>query len=530
MKARDYKTFLPQVLQDHESYYEQCRETFERYRDCYNIDFFRGEEYRRDTLTIQVADANSYVEGYIASLFSKAPAVRIGNDIKATSGDENTAEAVTNRFLFDQQEPFTNACRLALIYPMAFIKIIPTSNETDILNQFSLLTLKPWEVIVDMQQSSWNTCRWVGHVSYMPVSVAREMFGDKKYNATAASDYFCNQKKTGNLANIPDDFLYIKLVEFYDLVNSKRIFYTPNLTTNDGILEIADIPMVDENNRPLAPIIPLYLCTTPEQPLKGFSTIKKIYDQIREKNLIRTHMASSIRRDTRQYIYQKGKLDEEALAKIETGMDNTMVAVDTVDDVRGILAPVQTLPVSSNYAVHLQLVEQDLARSSVLAPFTRGEATKATATEVNALAQYTAAEVGKMARQRDGAIEAVAKIYIKMLEAFLDEEEEKTVLTINGQLKTLTAKDLQGKFRIVAVDQLSSPQAQANRKQEIVQMLPTLVQLGVPQEELRKQLGDAFGWDWLSTMETPPPAPQLPPQGTDTTLPPGAPIMAPGPV
>lgn len=524
MKNKEYKSLIPRIYSDHNNYYEECRPSFERYRDCYNIDFFRGNVRNRDTLDIQVADANSFVEGYIASLFSKAPAVRIGGDIKASQGDETAAEAVANRFLFDQQEVFTNAARLSLIYPMSFIKIVPTSEETDIMDQFTLLVLKPWEVIVDMTAPDWNSMRWVAHVSYVPLGIAKDMHGEKKYKPEAAKDYFTNLKNTGSIAEVPDDFLYVKIVEFYDLVNSKRIFWTPNLDTNDGILGIDEIPLKDVNDKPLAPIIPLYLCTAPEQPLKGFSTIKKIYDQIREKNLLRTHMAQAIRRDSRQLMYKDGVFDEESLAKLEAGLDNSFIPVKTSEDVRTLMAMVPTIPLSGNYPLHLQLVEQDLARASVMAPFSRGEATKATATEVSALAQYTAAEVGKMARQRDQAIERIVKIYLRLLQVFLDEDDTKTVLTIKGDLKTLTSKDLEGKFKIVAVDQLSSPEAQDKKKQEIVQMLPVLTQLGVSTETIRKEIASRFGWDFMNDVAAPPMPPQGVPlagEGTDTGLPPG---------
>src|SRR5690606_34072640 len=147
---------------------------------------------------------------------------------------------------------------------------------------------------------------------------------------------------------------------------------------------------------------------------------------------------------------------------------------------------------SSNYGAYLSYIEQDIQRSSPTAPFTRGEATRATATEVNAMQQYTSAEIGKMARVRDEAIERVATIYLAMLSALLDEDQTVGVMTVRGEPVVVKATDLSGKFKVAAVDQLATPIAQATRKAEILQLFPALIQLGVPQQEVLRQLGDAF--------------------------------------
>jgi hypothetical protein len=142
---------------------------------------------------------------------------------------------------------------------------------------------------------------------------------------------------------------------------------------------------------------------------------------------------------------------------------------------------------SSNFDRYLGFIESDINRGSILAPFTRGEATRATATEINALAQYSASEIGKLARDRDGAIEAVANVYLRQL-SLLADEGEKAVLLVKGGAKVITTKDLHGKFRISALDQGSSPLSDALKKQNLLQLLPILTQLGVPADVLREQL------------------------------------------
>ncbi len=142
--------------------------------------------------------------------------------------------------------------------------------------------------------------------------------------------------------------------------------------------------------------------------MEGLSAVARVYDQFYEKNILRTYWANAVRRDSRQYLYREGMVDEEALAKITAGVDGAMIPIDS-DTLSGIIVPVGVEPISSNFDRYLAAIEGDINRGSSLAPFARGEATKATATEITALAAYSASEIGKLARERDNAIEAKAK-------------------------------------------------------------------------------------------------------------------------
>jgi len=496
---------IESIYSSHKTYWEQARPDLERYRDIYNIDFFHSEGFRKnDDLSIQVADANSFVEGYIASLFSKAPAVRAVQDIKANTGNEAVAEAIANRFLFNQQETLTRAARLSLIFPMSFFKILPAAKtHSSVLDNFTLLSLNPWEVILDMTAPDWDSQRWVGHICWMPIKKAQLQFGNKDFKPEQIKDYFTDTRVM-HVADVPEEYQYIRLVEFYDLIEGKRIFWSPNYKNGD-ILEEGEIPLTDLEGDYIIPIVPLYLCTHPEQPLKGFSTLKKIYDQIREKNLLRSHWAQSIRRDTRQIVYPKGAFDEESLSKLEAGLDNSFIPHEK--GVSGsIMTVVPNLTMSTNHQIYLQQVEADLQRASVLAPFAKGLATNATATEINALAQYTSSEIGKMARVRDAAIEQIAAIYIRLIQIFLEDEDERVVLTINNDLHVLKSSDLEGKFKIVAVDQGSAPLAAQTKKQEFLSLMPSLVSLGATKESILQHLGALFDLP-EGMLKLPPPEP-----------------------
>lgn len=533
---KDKISLIRTILEDHTDYWSTQAASLRKYKNVYENTFWSSENSDDSMIRVETADCFSYVEGFIASLFSKNPAVVIGGDAANTSGDPDLAQEAANRFLYGQREQLEIASRLALIYPCAFLKLSPTQS-TEMLDKVSIRALPPWEVIVDRDASGWTEQRFVGHTYYLTLSEAKAKFGNKSFTSVPKVDYFENNVKgtrsgayggtSSSYTELPDEYQYIQIVELYDLGYDGLYFWSPNYKMGEELLENTEIPVRTYDDRPLSTLIPLYYARKPDRPMEGLSAVSRVYDQFYEKNILRTYWANAVRRDSRQYLYKEGAFDEEELAKITAGIDGAMIGTDepTLD---GLIRPLDVVPISSNFDRYLGFIESDINRGSILAPFTRGEATRATATEINALAQYSASEIGKLARDRDGAIEAVANVYLRQL-SLLADEGEKAVLLVKGQAKVITTKDLHGKFRISALDQGHSPLSDALRKQNLLQLLPILTQLGVPADVLREQLVRVYDLseDYLKQPEPVAAAPQAaavegaPEMGLPAGLPPG---------
>ena len=474
------------VLDEHNHFYDQLRPELKRYRDVYENRFWQSE-YMDDTMIrIETADCFGYVEGFIASLFSRNPAIVVGKDASETAGRPEVAQAIINRFLFDKREQLEIASRLALIYPSSFLKLSPTES-TDILERVTIRALPCWEVIVDMDANSWHDQRFMAHTYYLSIPEAREKFGSKDYTAIPKVEFFTPQEKFSGVSDdLPDDYLYIQVVEFYDMLYDQLYFWSPSYKEGEGLLAKEEIPVRTYDDQPLTPICPLFYSRKPEKPMQGLSAVSRVYDQFYEKNILRTYWANAIRRDSRQYLYKEGALDEESLAKITAGVDGAMIAVDE-PVLQGVIQPLGVEPMSNNFERYLGFIEDDINRGSILAPFSRGEATKATATEVAALAQYSASEIGKLARERDGAIEMISTVYLRII-ALMAEDKEIAVIEVDDKPVIISPQDLDAKFKIVALDQSSTPLSQALKRSNIVQLLPTLIQLGVKPDTIKEEL------------------------------------------
>lgn len=492
---QDCIKFIRIISQEHKNYWKEKSSELKKYKDAYESKFWKSEHYDNTMIRIETPDCFGYVEGFISSLFSKNPAVVIGKDIASTGGDPKLAQAAANRFLYNQREQLEIASRLAIIYDYSALKLSPQQSD-EMLDKVTIRALPCWEIIVDRDASSFDDMRFIGHQYFLNMVEAKERFGAKNFEAVPKEDYFAVNTGSNNYAgqkadyrDLPDDYLYIEVTELYDILNDMVYYWSPSYMRGEKLLVKEQIPIRTYNDRPMSPISLLYFSRSPSKPMEGLSAVSRIYDQVYEKNILRTYWANAVRRDSRQYLYKEGVLDEEALAKVTAGIDGAMVAVD--GELDGVIRPIPVEPITTNFDRYLAYIEQDLAKGSVLSPFSKGEATKATATEILALAQYSASEIGKMARDRDASLEGIVAIYLRQL-ILLADEGEVAVLDVEGEGKVVKPEDLEGKFRINALDQGSTPLSDATRKQNLVTLLPTLQALGVPQRAILEEIVRAY--------------------------------------
>ncbi len=484
---------LAGVVAAHKRYWDDERRDMYKYKRAYECKFWDNMN-DPSQIAVQTSDAYGYIESYISSLFTKNPGVVVKNGLKGT-GDTKKAQALANDFLARQRTPIEDASRLALIYPNAFVKMFP-KEDPNLYNRVDLTPVSPWNVIVDRDALRWEDSRYVGHVYYMSLPQAVARFGNKKFNGVEYEQYFSNyldleEQAQEDIDGSADMFKYIEVCEFYDLQNDMLYFWSEQWG-HDKFLEKGSIPFRDADNNPIVPIIPLYFNRLPDRPMIGYSAMSRIYDQLFEINMIRTFQANAVRKASRQYIVKKGILDEEQIAQITSGIDGLFVEIDD-DDLAGAIRPLPQNPTPPELEIYYRQVQDDKDKGSILAPFTRGESTRASATEIAALAAYTSTEVGRLARERDSVIEKIAKVYLAMISLYIDEDNIRDLVMIDNEPVVISPEDLNETFYVYAVDAASTPISETVRKREFIQSVPLLQSLGVPQKTLLKELVNTLG-------------------------------------
>jgi len=180
------------------------------------------------------------------------------------------------------------------------------------------------------------------------------------------------------------------------------------------------------------------------------------------------------------------------MAQVTSGIDGLFIEVDD-DDLAGAIRAMPQNPTPPELQVYYDQVQRDKDKGSILAPFTRGESTRSSATEIAALAAYSSSEVGRLARERDGTIEAIAKVYLDLIVMYMDEEDITDTVVIDNKVEVVEKSDLVENWVIYAQDQASTPLSESVRKREFIQSIPTLQALGVPAQSLLSEMVRSLG-------------------------------------
>ena len=126
-----------------------------------------------------------------------------------------------------------------------------------------------------------------------------------------------------------------------------------------------------------------------------------------------------------------------------------------------------------------------------------------------------------MARERDAAIEDLARKYLCMLSVFLEENSKPAMVVLDNKAEVVTGADTMGDFHIFAADQASTPMSEAVTQQRLLSNVPVLQALGVPPREILKEIVRSLGLpESFLTEQPPPPEEGLPGQASQPNLPP----------
>ena len=488
-------------VEEHDRYWELQRPEQEALKDIYETRFFDIPDRDNDQIQVQTSDAFGYIEGIIGQLYARNPACVVKPGMRKL-GDAEVAQAVANGFLATEaREAIEHGTRMALIHPSAFIKLVPRDTE-DPYKKVLPVAVPPWEVVVDPDAPCWAEARFVGHVYWEPLDSAKAKFGSgRKWLARRREPYFrreeAEDQQAGSSAMATKYDEYVRMVEWYDFTEGKLYFWTPDVEGELRWLDSEEIPVRSWDGCYLSTLVPLYFSSLPHRPMEGYSALRRIYDQLYEKNIVRSFQASAVRKVARQYLVRSGALDEENQGYMRSGVDGLYIEVDLDpgESLADQIVPIPHTPLPAETSRYVNEVMDDQYTSTNQDPFSRGQGLggRASAAEVAALVSYSSSQLGHLARKRDATIEQLVRVYLATLATFVD---DKTVpIDIEGSPTRPKAVDLLGDFKVHAEDEGQTPVSEAMRKQQFLMNVPTLQALGADPAWLLKQAGEMLGLD-----------------------------------
>lgn len=498
---------VKRIVSDHDAYWDTQRSMLRDYLNMYSMNFWAGQRTRGENQGILMETEKGWkmVAGTLSALSSKIPAIRILPDLRA-KGNAEVASAVVNKSLGRQTTTIQETMRLALIYGAAFQKQA-TREHVDPLRRVTHTAIPPWEVILDVTTTDWDSMRWCGHKYQMPLDEAVERFGKDKSAFTCGPcvDWFATKvnvssmkSRTQSRMSGADDSVvdpFVIIVEFYDIASDRLVTWSPDYNKGESFLfegvslpgddgkkaETTGIPFKTSIGTAIVPITPFIPLPGVGRAFRGISMIGKSYTQLRQLVLFRTYQARNSKRTARVMLYDEKRFSTEEIAKLVDPMDNEMIGVTPKPGVdSGLESATMELPVPAippDLMEFAATLEQDISDAGLMAPFARGEATGVTATENSLMATYTASEIGSMARTRDDMLKQLALNELVMISVMLDDEAEVLTLPNPSGPTMLSADDLTGDFEIEVSDAGTTPMSDAVKRQTLLSLVPTLIQL-----------------------------------------------------
>lgn len=504
-KDQTLKGDLLNILSSHNNYWNKERPKLKDYKDAYHNEFWNESStklYGRQSeswIPIETSYAYTFIEMYVNGLLLKAPSVSVLGD-PMSANYTKIIEVLSNGWLTSKRIQLEDATKKALIYPCSFVKVcMGDHDEKDpysIINAPHIEVIDPWDIIVDEEQSSFDRMRYFGHRYYVSLSEAKNKWGNKRWTPVVKNAYFEESEAHSAEANLSDNFKYICVVEFYDLVNDRLYIFSENTSSGFILLENSQIPLRDSFDKPMLTIAPLYLNYNIDEPLRGMSTLQRVYPEIVEVNTIRSFFATYIRTFAEKFVYDASAGDE-LLTGLESNNMKEFIQVDTsFKRITDMVAKVPDGGLPEDIYRYLAQKEKAIGEATILAPTSRGEPIDPTksATEINYMMSATGSELGKMARMKDELIQTLSKIYIRMIYTYLKDSDNLSA-TVDGKAENFSRKSLSSNFTYVAIDQGNSPIAQIQRRQSLTAMAQQLVSLGASAPDILKQIVSEFGFD-----------------------------------
>ena len=89
------------------------------------------------------------------------------------------------------------------------------------------------------------------------------------------------------------------------------------------------------------------------------------------------------------------------------------------------------------------------------------------------------------------------------------EEDKAQPVLLDGEPQVVKASDVKGDFGVFAADMATTPMSEQLQKQQLLENIPTLIELGVPPPEVLKEVIRVLGLPESFIPEAPPPQEEM---------------------
>jgi len=400
-------------------------------------------------IQIEVNRLYGIIESYVASLYPKAARVVVGPG-PTLGGDATKVELVANKWLNQNRTHLRvlKAIRQGLLYPGSGIKVGVDDGPGDVLDRVWFRVIPYWEMVLDSDVYDEEDSRFIGHVYYRPLKEVEDQYGLSGLAGQPREDFLSSENaktsrgtqrgpknQKGNNKYNADEDLFVRVLEVCNLVDTYEggdgamrgkfeVYLLDQADDYEDPVFSGPMPYSTRAGDPLPHVVPLIFNQEPEFPLRGISHASRLFPQIQEINVFRSFRANAARRDSRQYLALDGVLTADQMSLITAGVDGLVIPVEdgrlNGRALNNVIVPIQNATISPNIMQYEAQAEADLERAAGTSPNAYGGVTKATATEVMNLRDYTESEYGRHAMIKDNWVAQVVQVFLRAVVASME--------------------------------------------------------------------------------------------------------------
>ena len=434
---------------------------------------------------LETEEGYTTVESALAQIFVSSPGVVVQpdpTDADATQpGMAPAVQELLNNWLSrpEYTAALKQAARWGLIYRysgMALESVAPGRLG------LKATPLRPWELLVDTGATSVRGDDWsfIGRVHRLTKAEAKAagftLGRGQRWTPQAPSDGLPDTMGLGSQRDPgpPPCMGLVEIIEWHDLLSDEPpMFLAPQEYITGPRTDTGRLIPIKRDEDHWSRLIPLYLGTGAIEPLRGSSLLGRMAPALVLKNWLLTMYARRSKRASVKTL-ASSRLGEDAIVKLTNGILDEVIPVETPGDLTALVRNIDSNSNPQEWAEAFNLVQSEIDRSINLPSFARGNATRATATEVLELQSYAASLIGLTAFQVNDLIRSSAQAFLDKVTDDLDEADAPIVILVDSQPSLLDAQATGASYRFTPVESIASPLGGAVERRNLLQVIPIL--------------------------------------------------------
>lgn len=478
---------------------------------------------------IEVNRIGAYVTGYQAALHDPRMKVKIGPDPQGRGNAKYVNHLVNQWILHEQTVNVTHdADQIAIMRPGVGYFVSFDETDPDVVNRISL-TAVPWrELIVDHDVGTLKEQRFIARCACVPLMTARRMFRDQTIKGRPRPADMGSASFSALNDTTPSDTTVDRIVRVLSVINFKDRYYEgeadkvtgkpvpgfepkdaqeptsltpaiPATTSSLGRLEwylpdeddsacprkVMPFPTRDMSLRPVSPLIPLTYLNLDGCPLAGMSHVERVIDQFRETDIVRSRQATSLRKDTVQFLVPEGLLDDKAEDQVRMAVYGAFLKYKPEDlkgkDIGQLITAMPMPNMVYQHQSYQNVIDADIQGSKIQAPSQSGQISGGSATEVLDAISTGTSEIEMLRTRKRAALVKVVRAFICILGTSLGAAGGDATIktTIDGEECEITRLDLLGDFKI----EIEAGESSTQEEQRNLQAYLMFIQAWLPLAE-----------------------------------------------